>query len=100
MPDYNTGARDLLNRLRKIATDSRDTAEDFYEAHRYDIGRARKYFRFNVEQGLENVDLGEAQQKARIIEVTKNYLAKGKVFDELEDCSEKLATRECLSTFA
>ena len=99
IPDYNTGAKDLFKRLQKIATDSRDTADDFYEAHRYDLGRAR-YFRFNVEQGLENVDLGEIQQKARIIEVTKIYLGKGRVFDELEDCTERLATRECLSTFA
>lgn len=99
VPDYDIGAKDLLKRLQKIATDSRDTAEAFYEARRYDLGRSR-YFRFNVEQGLEDIELGEAQQKARIIELTKIYLAKGKVYDEMEDCTAKLAIRECLSTFA
>ena len=99
VPDYDTGAVDLFQRLKKIASDSRDIAENFYEAHRYDLGRS-KYFRFNVEQGLENVDLGEAQQKSRIIELTKVYLGRGEVYDKMEDCTAQMATRECLSTFA
>ena len=99
LPDYGTSAIDLGKRLLAIATDSENIAEQFYQHHRHDLGR-RRYYRFNVDRGLENVDLGEAKQKARIIEVTKEYVKEGEVFDKMEDCAEKLAIRECLSTFA
>ena len=100
VPDYGKGPIDLGKRLLALATDSENMAKDFYQHHRYDLGRLR-YFRFNVEQGLENVDLGEAKQKTRIIEVTKEYLLNnGEVFDKMEDCAAKLAERECLSAFA
>lgn len=62
-------------------------------------GRNR-YFRFNVDRGLEDVELGEAQQKGRIIEVTKNWLNNGRVFDDMEDCAKSIASRECMSVFA
>ena len=99
IPDYGTAALDLGKRLLAIATNSEDIADRFYENRRHDIGRNR-YFRFNVDRGLEDVELGEAKQKGRIIEVTKKYLDNGKVFDEMEDCVEKLASRECSSIFA
>jgi len=58
VPDYGDGAYDLGKRLLEIATDSEDKADEFYEHHRDDLGRNR-YFRFNVDRGLENVGLGE-----------------------------------------
>ncbi|KAK4692774.1 hypothetical protein P7C71_g4499, partial [Lecanoromycetidae sp. Uapishka_2] len=99
VPDYGTSAYDLGQRLLEIATDSEDKADEFYEHHRRDLGRDR-YFRFNVDRGLEHVDLGEARQKDRIVEVTKIWLKNGRVFDEMEDCAKSLASRECMSTFA
>ena len=99
VPDYGTSAYDLGQRLLEIATDSEDKADEFYEHHRVDLGRNR-YFRFNVDRGLENIDLGEAQQKGRIVEVTKKWLSNGRVFDDMEDCAKSLANRECMSIFA
>lgn len=99
VPKYNAGAYDLFQRLLEISGDSEEKANEFYEHHRADLGRNR-YFRFNVDRGLEDVELGEAQQKGWIIEVTRDWLNKGQVFDDMEHCARSLANRECMSVFA
>ena len=100
VPDYDEGVQDLGRRLLSLATDSRNTAQRFYELRRYDLGRKR-YFRFNVLKGLESIQFGEARQKDRIIEVTKAYLVDdGEVYDKVTDCSTILKRRDCTSAFA
>ena len=98
-PDYTSSAKDLFKMLQELATECKKTAEEFYANHKYDLGR-QKYFRSNVDHGSENIDLGEAKQTSRIIELTKNYLSVGRVYDEIEDCTAILAARECPSIFA
>ena len=99
VPNYGTGAVDLGKRLLHVATESERSARRFYDHHRHDLGRQR-YYRFNVDRGLEDVELGEAKEKARIIRVTKDYMNDGEVHEKVQDCTERLASRECLSLFA
>ena len=98
--DFSSGVLDMGQRLLAISTESETTASQFYNDHRQGLVRAQRYYRFNVEKGLENIGLEEAKETARIIRATKDYLVDGEVFVKLGFCAEKMAMRECTSSLA
>ena len=98
--DFTSSALDLGKRLLAVSTESEVTAGQFYNDHRYGLVKSHRYHRFNVEKGLTKIGLQEAKEKSMIIRATKEYLKGGEIFDKVEACSETLAARECMSTFA
>ena len=98
--DFAPTVKDLGARLVHVATETQETAVQFYNDRRSDLVEESRYYRFNVDQGLANVGLEEAQKKAIIIRATKEYLRDGETFDKMGMCVGKLASRQCLSSFA
>jgi predicted acylesterase/phospholipase RssA len=77
-----------------IATETRKTAEDFRQAHgeMFDAGRA---FRFNVEQGLQDVGLEEHLKAGLILTATGSYMESQEHVDRVEPCASNLASKRC-----
>ena len=65
---------DIARSLQRIATETELTASNFEIQHMTDLVNARKYFRFNVTQGLQNVGLEEHKKRAQIVACTNRYL--------------------------
>ena len=97
---FGPGVPDLGRRLLGVATETQQTADQFYNDRGPDLVEEQRYYRFNVDRGLANIGLEEAQKKAVIIRATKEYLRDGETFDKMKMCVGKLASRQCLSSFA
>jgi len=68
-----------------IAAQTEDTAKLFVDRHRR-LYEARRYFRFNVQQGLQHIGLEEYKEAGLIDAATTEYM----------DCREtKSAAQEC-----
>ena len=80
--------------LSAIATETRKTAEDFRQAHSemFDAGRA---FRFNVEQGLQDVGLEEYLKAGLILTATGSYMESQEHVDRVDRCASNLASKQC-----
>ncbi|OCL10096.1 FabD/lysophospholipase-like protein [Glonium stellatum] len=68
-------ADQLLRSLVKMVTDTEAAAQGFSDENYYrDEAERPAYFRFNVEQGLEDVGLEEWEQFEKLTEATDAYL--------------------------
>lgn len=79
-------AKFLSGTLVAIATETQKTADRFVARWRLHFDEKR-YFRFNVEQGLQNVGLAEYQEQGTIEAVTDEYL---------RHTEQKLRVRDCI----
>ena len=81
--------------LVDITTDTEDIAEKFIARYRghYD---AKRYFRFNVEQGLQEVGLAEYKEHGRIEAATEYYLDGQAVEFLVRDCVANLVQKQCV----
>jgi hypothetical protein len=81
--------------LVRIATQTEETAEAFRKSQKERKLEGR-YFRFNVNQGLEEVGLEEYKQKPLIASATKAYVARGEVPEMINQCVRAMGeTPEC-----
>lgn len=73
-----------------------ETAEQFrrLKSHLVDEGR---YYRFNVDRGLEDVRLEESKKKDEIAWATRRYIAMDAVLEQMKACASNIAGRECKS---
>jgi hypothetical protein len=79
----------LLRETIDIATDAEKIAEDVRKGwDRYSRQLSAVYFRFNVEQGLEDVQLDEYRRFGRVSAMTLNYLSKSRVRKDVDRCAE------------
>lgn len=86
---FGQNIKDVAESLLAIATDTEHTAEMFHREHR-DLARANKYFRFNVNRGLERVGLEEYAKSSVIVAATKRYLESQEIYEKLLLCQESL----------
>ncbi|KAH5423486.1 hypothetical protein HBI23_198590 [Parastagonospora nodorum] len=84
---------DILDALVDITTNTETTANDFQQAHAQIFEQGIAY-RFNVEQGLENVALEDATSAGKIEEVTRRYLSIEKSNAPLRRCVSRLKASE------
>jgi predicted acylesterase/phospholipase RssA len=84
---------DVATTLLAIATDTERTAEVFAREHR-DLAREKRYFRFNVEKGLEKIGLEEFQKRSILVSATRRYLESQAVYENLLACGEQLSSKE------
>ncbi|EAT82429.2 hypothetical protein SNOG_10094 [Parastagonospora nodorum SN15] len=87
---------DILDALVDITTNTETTANDFQQAHAQIFEQGIAY-RFNVEQGLENVALEDATSAGKIEEVTRRYLSIEKSNAPLRRCVSRLKASEGMS---
>lgn len=80
---------EILLSLKEVVTDTEQTAEEFAaEIEDMDPMKKPNYFRFNVEQGLEEVGLEEWDHFERLAAATSAYLRSHR--KEIEDCADIL----------
>lgn len=82
---------DVGKTLKSIATDTEYLAEQFSREHRSLISQ-KKYFRFNVEKGLEDVGLEEHEKKSTIVAATRRHLELQHVFEQTQACATSIRT--------
>lgn len=82
--------------LIAIATETEQTAEKFRrdKTHLDDSGR---YYRFNVDRGLEKVGLEDSKKRKEIAAATSRYVGLEGVFKQMRACAINMAGRECQS---
>ena len=82
--------------LLAIATETEQTAERFRrdKSHLDDSGR---YYRFNVDRGLEEIGLEESKKRKEIAAATRRYVGSQGVFKQMQACADNMAGRECQS---
>jgi predicted acylesterase/phospholipase RssA len=86
-PDLSSVAKSCA----EIATDTETAEDNFQRANCEEGGPYRgKYFRFNVTQGLSDVELDESGKAQKIIENTLSHLSKPVVREDLLECAERL----------
>ena len=79
--------------LVKIATETEETARRFSSNWREPLDYNR-YFRFNVEHGLENIGLAEYQKEGSIETATHQYLEEQRQIFSMRDCVRNLKQKE------
>lgn len=83
----------LVEALKKEATETEKTHEKV--SRRWHIpGHESRYFRFNVEQGMNEVRLAEFDKRDQIQAGTFAYLQRHDVKDRLQHCVEPLRTKQ------
>ncbi|OAL51109.1 FabD/lysophospholipase-like protein [Pyrenochaeta sp. DS3sAY3a] len=86
--------RFLAKDLVKMATNT-DVAEKAVMARwAQRDGEVQRYFRFNVEQGLQDVGLAEYKEQGRIEAVTEEYLDHPVLKSSMRDCVENLQVKQ------
>ena len=75
----------LVDAIRQISTESEHVAESFLRSHR-DLLVGRRYFRFNVDKGLEKVGLGDWGRQNTLVSSTRSYLLSARVYGEIQGC--------------
>ena len=90
MPSLHSFGRQIpkiLKSFAKIATDTKDVANKFYDDKAKLVGEKR-YYRFNVQHGLEKIGLEESSKISSIASVTAAYIASGPVYGQIKACAE------------
>jgi predicted acylesterase/phospholipase RssA len=96
---FGYGLKDIGESLKSMATETETTANNFMRRFTQ-LHTQRRYFRFNVRSGLENIGLEEAARRHEIVAATRRYLTTEEDKKQLENCAEMLRRRECMVDFA
>ena len=80
--------------LVRIITDTADTAKRFISTHRL-LYEQKRYFRFNVQQGLQEVGLEEYKKTALIDAATTEYMEMQETKLGLSECALNLKLKKC-----
>ncbi|KAI0436973.1 FabD/lysophospholipase-like protein [Xylaria telfairii] len=78
--------------LKELATETERTAEQF-RRDKSDLDNEGRYYRFNVDRGLEDIVLGESKKKD-MAAATSQYIASQAVFRQMKGCANALARRD------
>ncbi|RDW83469.1 hypothetical protein BP5796_04960 [Coleophoma crateriformis] len=93
------GAWEFLSKsLKDIVTDTEKTAENFKARWRGHFDRKR-YFRFSVEQGLQDIGLHEYLREGSIKAATEEYLEEQSQKFSLRDCVSNLKLKETITPY-
>ncbi|KAL2142230.1 hypothetical protein VTI28DRAFT_1428 [Corynascus sepedonium] len=79
--------------LRALATETEKTAEQF-RREKSDLDDEGRYYRFNVDHGLEEIGLEEFKKKKEIAAATRRYVESQAVFKQIQACVNVIARRE------
>lgn len=88
--------RFLSKTLLRISTETEETAKKFISRWR-DHYDAKRYFRFNVTQGLQDVGMAEYKERAKIEAATEYYLVDQEQVFRVRDCIQNLKRKESIS---
>jgi len=80
--------------LKDLATETEMTAQRFHR-DKSSLDNEGRYYRFNVDRGLEEVGLEESKKKAEIAAATRLYTGTPTASKLIKACANNLARREC-----
>jgi hypothetical protein len=80
--------------LKELATETERTGEQF-RRDKSSLDEEGRYYRFNVDHGLEHVGLEESKKKKEIAAATGRYIASQAVLKQMKSCAKSLTEREC-----
>lgn len=80
--------------LKELATETERTAQQFHR-DKSSLDDEGRYYRFNVDRGLEEVGLEESKKKTEIAAATRNYVESQAVFKQMKACASNLAGKQC-----
>lgn len=85
----------LSKTLARMVTETEETEKRFIArwAKHFD---EKRYFRFNVDQGLQGVGLAEYKVQGRIEAATDEYLRHQAQKSKVRDCVQNLRQKECV----
>lgn len=83
MKAFGRGLKEVAKTLITIATETENTNEEFLSANQ-DLRQQKRYFRFNVTKGLENIGLEEHSKKNIISSATNHYLNEQMTRDKVD----------------
>jgi len=89
---------EIIDALVAITTNTEAVAETFHRSHQSLFDRGLAY-RFNVEQGLEEVGLESAEKVGLIEEATRRYITLEKHNSSMRRCKGQLVQIESMSMF-
>lgn len=88
------GVKGFLKTLKEIATETEVTTAQSLSQHRGLLDQHR-FFRYNVEQGLQDVGLEEYRKQPIIETATRTYLANEMQKSSLRNCAKNLGMKQC-----
>jgi antirestriction protein len=75
----------------QIALDSEETAKRFmYDRRGEALWKHGKYFRFNVEQGMHDIELDEWKHLEKMDAMTTRYLSAKETAENIRSCAKSL----------
>jgi predicted acylesterase/phospholipase RssA len=80
--------------LVAMTTETEVTAERF-QRERPALDSTGRYYRFNVDRGLEDIGLEEAKKVKEIAAATRRYIGRQAVHTRMQACAGSIASREC-----
>ncbi|KAJ6081476.1 hypothetical protein N7499_006350 [Penicillium canescens] len=95
-PIHDNAFNFLNDDLVALATETEKTARNFEITHRGLLEQPPRYYRFNVEQGLQEVGLEEFEKENIIVSNTNAYLGSQQEVFRVRDCADNLKLKECL----
>jgi hypothetical protein len=87
----------ILKTLKTLATETEKTAERFHRANSW-LDDNKRYYRFNVDSGLEQVGLEESGKRKDIEAATHAYIETQAVHKSILACVSNLADTTCECT--
>lgn len=84
----------MSDTIAALASQTEAAAEFFVQKHRY-LCDSKRYFRFNVHQGLERVGLKEYEREAEITAATIAFIRSLAVESVIRDCALNLKSKQC-----
>jgi len=85
----------MSDTLVDLATQTENTVEIFIQRHRQ-LYNNKRYFRFNVEQGLQGLGLAEYEREPEIVAATTNYMGSQQIKSAIRDCALNLKQKQCM----
>ncbi|EXA32212.1 hypothetical protein FOVG_16583 [Fusarium oxysporum f. sp. pisi HDV247] len=77
--------------LKELAIETEKTAQQFHR-DKSNLDDEGRYYRFNVDRGLEDIGLEESKKKKEIAAATRRYVESQAVFKQMKACANNLAT--------
>jgi len=93
----NNAWKVLTETLRNLATETEATERRYASTHSYLTASTPRYFRFNVQQGLQSVGLAEYKEAGKIKTMTEEYMDHRNKELEVLKISEILRAKNCIT---
>ena len=93
--DVGRTLKPLFDKIKEMATDTERVAREFEEEMKHRHGNEQKvYFRFNVQQGLEQVGLEEWKEMETVRVATEDYQKSH--WSQIKVCATQIFDSKCM----